>query len=321
MNCIDVFNGDADGICALQQLRLHQPQPAAQLVTGVKRNVTLLARLTGTADSRLTVLDISLDRNRLELEQLLANGNFVFYADHHYSGDIPVSTFLETHIDPSPQLCTSLIIDRLLNGKFRAWAIVGAFGDNLDEVAGEFAKTIDLGEEELQTLRNIGLLLNYNAYGFSVDDLIVHPADLFHEVRQYPDPFNFYRNSAILRRLQSGYDCDMNNASKLYPLRTYSTGRIFKLPDAPWSKRVVGVFSNKVAREQPDMAHATLIANPDGHTLTVSVRAPLRNRTGADTLCRQFNTGGGRAAAAGINKLPADELGDFFSLFSRHFSC
>ena len=320
MNCIDVFNGDADGLCALHQLRLHQPQPGARLVTGVKRDITLLARLAGTVASRITVLDISLDRNRAELEELLVSGNFVFYADHHYSGDIPASDSLEAHIDPSPLLCTSLIIDRLLAGKFRSWAIVGAFGDNLDEVAGEYAKTISLGNEELQTLRELGLLLNYNAYGFAVDDLMVHPADLFVEIHQYPDPFTFYRSSAILRKLQVGYDDDMENAANLNPFKTYPTGRVFRLPDAPWSRRVIGVFSNQVARDQPDLAHATLIPNPEDSTLMVSVRAPLRTPQGADILCRQFATGGGRAAAAGINRLPADELETFLSLFSRHFS-
>ncbi len=319
MNCIDVFNGDADGICALHQLRLHQPQPRTRLVTGVKRDITLLARLAGTTASRITVLDISLDRNRAELEQLLANKNAVFYADHHYCGDIPASDFLETHIDTSPHLCTSLIIDSLLVGEFRPWAIVGAFGDNLDEVAGAYAETINLGVEALQVLREIGLLLNYNAYGFSVDDLMVHPADLFLEIQPYPDPLDFYRSSATLHKLQVGYASDMENAANLSPLKTYSTGRVFKLPDAPWAKRVVGVFSNQVARDQPDMAHATLITNPDGCTLTVSVRAPLRTRKGADTLCRQFTSGGGRAAAAGINRLPVHELATFLSLFSRHF--
>jgi hypothetical protein len=47
----------------------------------------------------------------------------------------------------------------------------------------------------------------------------------------------------------------------------------------------------------------------------VSVRAPLINRTGADELCRQFPTGGGRKAAAGINVLPADRLPDFIRAF------
>ncbi|OYW81954.1 MAG: hypothetical protein B7Z22_14920, partial [Hyphomonas sp. 32-62-5] len=39
----------------------------------------------------------------------------------------------------------------------------------------------------------------------------------------------------------------------------------------------------------------------------VSVRAPLSNKAGADILCSQFATGGGRKAAAGINHLDAAE--------------
>jgi hypothetical protein len=42
---IDVFNGDADGICALVQLRLAQPVQS-KLVTGVKRDIQLLEGLS-----------------------------------------------------------------------------------------------------------------------------------------------------------------------------------------------------------------------------------------------------------------------------------
>jgi hypothetical protein len=48
----------------------------------------------------------------------------------------------------------------------------------------------------------------------------------------------------------------------------------------------------------------------------VSVRAPWSCRTGADELCRQFETGGGREAAAGINRLPEAELARFKALFN-----
>ena len=41
----DIFNGDADGMCALQQLRLREPRDA-QLVTGVKRDIALVAACT-----------------------------------------------------------------------------------------------------------------------------------------------------------------------------------------------------------------------------------------------------------------------------------
>ena len=46
----DVFNGDADGICALHQLRLAEPRPTAELVTGVKRDIRLLHGLPGRDD-------------------------------------------------------------------------------------------------------------------------------------------------------------------------------------------------------------------------------------------------------------------------------
>ena len=44
MQYFDVFNGDADGMCALHQLRLSYPRRAA-LVTGVKRDIDLLRRV------------------------------------------------------------------------------------------------------------------------------------------------------------------------------------------------------------------------------------------------------------------------------------
>ena len=40
----DVCNGDADGLCAVRQWRLHEPA-AATLVTGLKREITLLQRV------------------------------------------------------------------------------------------------------------------------------------------------------------------------------------------------------------------------------------------------------------------------------------
>jgi hypothetical protein len=66
------------------------------------------------------------------------------------------------------------------------------------------------------------------------------------------------------------------------------------------------------------MAHGLIIPNTDG-TLRISVRAPLSNRTGADVLCRQFPTGGGRAAAAGINYLPPEQAKMFLKAFTEHF--
>lgn len=74
----DVFNGDADGLCALHQLRLAAPCDAA-LVTGIKRDIALLERVDAQADDAVTVLDVSIDVNRSALLALLERGVSVQY--------------------------------------------------------------------------------------------------------------------------------------------------------------------------------------------------------------------------------------------------
>jgi len=314
----DVFNGDSDGICALHQLRLHEPREA-ELVSGVKRDVRLLSKIRQVADGdRLTVLDISLDSNRQDLLRLLEHAE-VFYADHHFAGDIPSSPRLTAHIDPRPDCCTSLIIDRLLEGRFRPWAVAAAFGDNLHEAARKAAAQLSLSEDKLGALRELGELFNYNGYGKSLADLHFLPQDLFRAVQPFADPFAFMAQSDVLPALREGFNSDMARAGSCQVEEIEKVGRIFHFPGEPWARRVAGVFSNEKARERPDYAHALLVDNLDD-TFLVSVRAPLNRKDGADSLCRLFPTGGGRAAAAGINALPAALLREFCEAFRRAFS-
>ncbi|MGB5547410.1 MAG: hypothetical protein WBM74_12630, partial [Polyangiales bacterium] len=60
---IDIFNGDADGICALTQLRNAEPLQST-LITGVKRDIALVAKAEVAAGDRITALDLSFDKNR-----------------------------------------------------------------------------------------------------------------------------------------------------------------------------------------------------------------------------------------------------------------
>lgn len=319
MQHIDVFNGDADGICALHQLRLQEPRPDARLVSGVKRDITLLARLTQVVDSAITVLDISLDRNRDSLETILKHGNTVVYVDHHFAGPLPDADRFTSHIDPSPLICTSLIVNTLLPAPASPWAIVGAFGDNLDEPATELAAQMGLDETAVASLKETGILLNYNGYGAELSDLFFPPAELYLQVQPYTDPLVFSAKSAALQTLRAGYEQDMARAMDFAPIHEDDSGRMFKLPAEPWARRVAGVYSNTLARQRPDLAHALLTPNSDG-SLRISVRAPLNNRTGAEILCRQFPGGGGRSAAAGINALVPDQFDAFTRAFSRQFS-
>ena len=79
-----------------------------------------------------------------------------------------------------------------------------------------------------------------------------------------------------------------------------------------------GVFANQVVSGNPQRAHALLVRKADGHV--VSVRAPQFNLQGADTLCRAFASGGGRAAAAGINHLPLADGARFLDAFRSAYS-
>ena len=161
---IDVFNGDADGICALTQLRLAEPREA-RLVTGIKRDIDLLKRVEAQAGDRVTVLDVSFDSNRAGVERLLASGAEIFYVDHHHAGEIPQHARLTTLINEAPEVCTSLLVNARLQSRYREWAVVGAFGDNLAQSAITLAKPLNLGADQLEQLEQLGTCLNYNGYG------------------------------------------------------------------------------------------------------------------------------------------------------------
>ncbi|MHB0984291.1 MAG: acetyltransferase [Sulfuricella sp.] len=308
----DVFNGDADGICALHQLRLAYPLDS-RLVTGVKRDITLLDRIVAQPGDEITVLDISFDKNRTALLALLEGGARIKYFDHHFAGEIPPHPGLETFIDRAPDVCTSLLVDRFLQGRYRIWAVAGAFGDNLHEAARRAAEPLSLGQAQLAALQNLGVCLNYNAYGESVADLYFPPDKLYRLLHPYPDPFAFMAEEEAFRQLQLGYAEDMAKAEGIAPEMATESCALYLLPDAAWSRRVSGSFGNSLARNWPRRAHALLTRRRDG--FTVSVRAPLVSPTGADELCRRFDSGGGRKAAAGINRLPEASLGEFIAQF------
>ena len=313
MHLIDVFNGDADGICALHQLRLVD-SAESELVTGPKRDISLLKRVKAQTGDRVTVLDIALSKNRDALDRLLAAGAQVRYFDHHQPGDIPVHPHFEAHIDTDANVCTSLLVNQYLQGKQLPWAVVAAFGDNLADAARQAAVSLNLSADQLAHLQSLGECLNYNGYGESLDDLFYDPADLYRQLRPFADPFAFIAESPAYQSLKTGYQDDMGRAVAVSAAEDRPSGRIFMLPAEKWARRISGVFGNQLAVDSPAQAHAVLTAKPDGGYV-VSVRAPLIAKAGADVLCSQFETGGGRKGAAGINHLPEAELGRFIASF------
>jgi len=303
----DVFNGDADGIIALVQLRLNDPKKS-QLITGVKRDIELVKRVEAGKAFSVTVLDISMEKNHTALVNLLANNVPVFYADHHRAGDIPQSTFLEAHIDLDANTCTSLIVNHYLSGKYAKWAVAAAYGDNMIIAAEQLADEIALSVMEREQLKQLGIYVNYNGYGATEEDLHFPPAELFNLLVKYEDPLALISDkSSVFWLLKAAYETDMTLADSAQELINDEICKIISLPDQPWSRRVSGVIGNELANQSPSKAHAVITENEDG-SYRVSLRAPLVNKQGADKICVKYDTGGGRAAAAGINYLPANKL-------------
>ena len=315
MSLTYAFNGDADGLCALQQLRLASPgvgQGAVALVSGVKRDIALLERVTGVPGDECTVLDVSLDVNRKGLVALLAAGVSVRYFDHHFAGEVPQHGKLEVHIDPSPSVCTSVLVDRYLEGRFQKWAVVGLFGDSLTEEGRALAQATGLAPAATERLLDLGVAINYNDYGETIADLHVPPVELAEEMLPFADPLDFAAKSPTFRRLAEGYREDMELARKV-------AGAIaFLLPDAAWARRASGTLANDLAKANAGSAVAIVSHKTNGGYL-VSLRVPKESPTSAEAFCRQFPTGGGRRTAAGINDLPSTELDRFAALFEEQF--
>jgi len=320
MKHIDVFNGDADGICALLQLRNANPVQS-ELVTGVKRDNKLLNSVTAVKGDQITVLDISMDGNRRGLENVLEQGADVIYFDHHFAGDDEFThPNLSANINLAADCCTSTLVNLHLKGVFQHWAIVGAYGDNLKKVGDALSQASGLSSEQSQQLENLGIYMNYNGYGATVADLHFAPDALFLALKDFASPFEFFENGkATFEKLEQGYLHDMASAEQTMAMHETAASAVFMLPDAAWARRVSGVYGNALANLSPERAHAVVTKKSDGNYLA-SVRAPLSNKTGADEICRQFPSGGGRKAAAGINDLPESELQNFIATLDAFYA-
>jgi len=310
MTHYDVCNGDADGLFALRQLRLADPIESF-VVTGLKRDIALLERVEAAPGDAVTVLDVPLGPNRAALERLLAGDVAVTWYDHHVPGPRLEHPQLELHIDTDPETCTSVLVDAHLEGRYRAWAIAAAYGDNLPLAAERLADVMALAPTQRADLRLLGEAVNYNAYGHTEADLRIHPAALYRWLAHWSSPFDVLAHVPVIRELDELRRADLERAREVAPRHRDDHCVVVVLPDAAWSRRVLGAFANQLALIDPQRAHAVLRALPDGG-YTASVRAPHATLRGADALAREFH-GGGRAAAAGIERLPEHELARFIA--------
>jgi hypothetical protein len=288
------------------------------LVTGVKRDIELVARVQAKPGDECFVLDVSLDTNRAGLVAALAAGAKVHYFDHHHAGEVPGDAGLDAHLDPAPNVCTSILVDRYLKGRRRLWAIVGTFGDSLTDEGKALAEGAGLDPDDTALLKDLGVCINYNAYGETIADLHVPPDELAQEMLPFADPRDFARKSDTFRRLRDGYQKDMRLAASLAPTQQAPGAVLFVLPDEAWARRASGTLANDLAKAHSTSAVAIVSPKAQGGYL-VSLRVPRDSTVSAESFCRRFPTGGGRKTAAGINHLPGPELESFARDFTAEF--
>ncbi|MFX1764912.1 acetyltransferase [Paraburkholderia sp. A1RI-2L] len=316
MQYFDVCNGDADGLFALHQLRLATPRNAV-LITGPKRDNALLARVIASPGDHVTALDLSFDVNRAAVLALLARGVTIDYIDHHVATGLPRHPLLHADIDTAPDVCTSMLVDRRLGGRYRAWAVAAAFGDNLPDAAHRLARLAGIDSGDEASLRELGENVNYAGYGDSTDDLLIDPAALYALLEPYADPLDFVGACPLLATLGRVRREDLELACEQRPAATSASTEVYMLPDERWARRVRGAFANRLSREAPERAHAVLTPTAGGFW-TASIRAPLAAPFGADRFCRLFG-GAGRAGAAGIGHLPRAAFDAFVAAFRQAY--
>lgn len=324
---IDVFNGDADGIFSLIQLRKEfSVAPSQQLlVTGVKRDHALLQHVTDqqAQGADIQVLDLPFDKNSAELPRLLKVARSVSYIDHHFATTQLTHKRLVTLFDFAPTVCTGLLVSAHLRHNQLIWAVPAAFGDNLYAEAYEQCRRLGLSPAAAELLRELGMLVNYNSYGLSLADVHIAPATLYQQLMAYESPLAVVADgsaTAPFKRLQQGYAADIELAQSAEVLAATPALRAVLLPAAAWARRINGTLANQLAEEFPHQAIVMVTLNPDGQSYYINLRAPQSNRSGAGDICARYPNGGGRAGAGGINALPLTELDALIETVNDYYS-
>lgn len=316
------FNGDADGLCAQHIYALERGKPELR-VTGWKRDIRLLARVPVRSPSRIRVFDISLDQNRDALPALLAaDGIDIEWYDHHEPGAPPAHPRLALHVNQAPGLCTAAIVDAALGRRHRAWAALAAFGDNLPAAAAGLLRDAGFDTGLWARLEAAGRLLNYNAYGERPGDVLFEPADLAARMAPFASALDFADEASLFGPLQAQLDADRERFRGLRQLVDAPGAKAFLVPDEPWARRYGATWANERVLAHPAEALAILHALSDGAYL-VSIRSAREAGSAkrpASDLAREFPTGGGRALAAGINRLAPEDFDRFLARFIAYFS-
>ena len=248
----------------------------------------------------------------------MRDGAAVEYFDHHFTGDAPLPGGVVAHIDTSPRVCTGMLVDRHLHGRQRIWAVVAAFGDNLVDAACDLAASLSVTTGALEALKDLGDALTHNSYSDRVEDAIVPPGRA--RASSSPTPI---RCASLRRARVRGHRRRATARHRTRP-RHRAGARAARGAGVRAARCGLGAPRARHLRQRgrqrasPRSRMRCVTVREDGD-YAVSVRAPRARPHGADALCRKFG-GNGRAAAAGIGRLPREELGEFVARLAERYA-
>jgi hypothetical protein len=125
-------------------------------------------------------------------------------------------------------------------------------------------------------------------------------------MRPYADPLAFCAEARELEILHRARAEDLQHARALTIENVGDHALLVFMPEAAWSRRVIGTFANELARRHIDRTVALLVRNGAGYQ--VSLRAPEHGDAAVHLLAQRFESGNGRARSAGIGFLPESEV-------------
>jgi hypothetical protein len=157
-----------------------------------------------------------------------------------------------------PTVCASLLVNHLLAGEFSGWALVGAYGSQVE--CGVAAQTVGLrySASERIGLQRLGEVISYNAEVAHPRHIYLEPAHLYAQLARYQDPLDFLQANSLADDLDGVRRSDLQKALAWQPYWKDAHASVYVLPDEGWASRAAKQLKSRLAALDPDRAVAVL---------------------------------------------------------------
>lgn len=298
----DVCAGNADALCAVLQWRLHEPK-VTHMVSGPLCVTDSLGSFHALPDDDLLVCNVPLEVRQASGLHAQARKARVQYLDCRGRTTGHVQSQLQGPSSSAAMVCTSLLVNHLLGGKYGGWALVGAYGSTVTMGADTQAMRLGCSDSEREYLRRLGESISYNAEVLHPRHIYLEPANLYARLARYEDPLDFLQAEALADDLDGVRQSDLQKALAWRPYWKDAHASVYVLPDVDWASRVARQLKLRLASLDPDRAIAVLSPAEAGG-FRVAVQPGIKVRKSAT------------AKKWLIEHLPQNEVDNFVGAFS-----